>query len=295
MNILFATDGSDSAARAQRLVASTSWPEPAQIRVLHVEPLPHADLVSRPDLDIALHGKVAEWIESELATATQALAGPGREVSSAMAIGRPADVILDHARTMPADVIVLGSHGRGAFASAVLGSVAAEVVDGAPSPVLVARTDTISRVMLATDGSDGARQAEAVLTDWPFLRSVPIHVVTTWTVAPAYSSVDLGGGFLSGDVLQQVIHTARGDAERVVSGAVERLAAAGAKASSEIRDAPAAPGIVAAAGNAGADLIVIGTRGRTGLARLVLGSVARGVLHRARVSVLTVRQSAPTG
>ncbi|MEZ4240736.1 MAG: universal stress protein, partial [Myxococcota bacterium] len=53
---------------------------------------------------------------------------------------------------------------------------------------------------------------------------------------------------------------------------------------------PVVDGVLAAAEELGADLIVMGTHGRTGLARMVLGSVAEGVVHRAHVPVMLVRR-----
>ena len=71
------------------------------------------------------------------------------------------------------------------------------------------------------------------------------------------------------------------------------LRSAGLEAGAERRNGDAATEIIAAAAAATADVIVLGTHGRTGLARLILGSVARDVLHHAPCSVLITR--APTG
>ena len=57
-----------------------------------------------------------------------------------------------------------------------------------------------------------------------------------------------------------------------------------------MRTGDAAAEIIAAAAEVGADLVVIGSRGRTGLASVVLGSVARNVLHGSTASVLVVHE-----
>ena len=67
-----------------------------------------------------------------------------------------------------------------------------------------------------------------------------------------------------------------------------QLQSAGLTAEAERRDGDAATEILAAANASKADLIVMGTHGRTGLKRLVLGSVARNVLQHATCSVLVV-------
>jgi nucleotide-binding universal stress UspA family protein len=66
--------------------------------------------------------------------------------------------------------------------------------------------------------------------------------------------------------------------------------AAGAEAAIDVELGAVVPTILAAADRLSADLIVLGTHGRTGLARLVLGSVAEGVAHRAHVPVMLVRR-----
>jgi nucleotide-binding universal stress UspA family protein len=68
------------------------------------------------------------------------------------------------------------------------------------------------------------------------------------------------------------------------------LGTAGIAATGESPEGDPATQIIAAAGSWDADLIVLGTHGRTGLRRLVLGSVARNVIHHAHASVLVARE-----
>lgn len=86
-------------------------------------------------------------------------------------------------------------------------------------------------------------------------------------------------------------------AEYLAADSRERLASfaeaaheVGAEAEVDVAFGPVVPTILAAADALGADLIVIGTHGRTGLARIVLGSVAEGVAHKAHVPVMLVRR-----
>jgi nucleotide-binding universal stress UspA family protein len=82
--------------------------------------------------------------------------------------------------------------------------------------------------------------------------------------------------------------------ERAAADAAARLRDAGRTVEAEMRDGDAAGEIIAVAEHRGADLIVLGTRGRTGLTRLLLGSVARNVLSGSPVSVLIVRDPTET-
>ena len=77
--------------------------------------------------------------------------------------------------------------------------------------------------------------------------------------------------------------------ENVAEAAAGRLRSVGRRASASVAQGAPATELVRIANERAADLIVVGTRGRTGLRRLVLGSIARNVLHHASCSVLIVR------
>ena len=76
---------------------------------------------------------------------------------------------------------------------------------------------------------------------------------------------------------------------RIADETAARLRAAGRQADATMRTGRAADEIIALAAETGADLVVMGSQGRTGLARMVLGSVARKVLNGTAASVLIVR------
>ena len=284
MKVLFATDGSDSALRAQNLIASIAWPTGTRLLALHVVPSFGLGMTTAADAELR------QAVERELEKARQAFAGAGREVNSVVKVGRPASTIVDDAREIEADLVVLGSRGHGAVVAAVLGSVAAEVVDHAPCPVLIARSDRLTGVVLANDGSPGASQAEAILLTMPFLRSLPIRVVSAWNVPLTHFGDPTGASVISGDLYDELVRDARTSATDVAKESAARLKSAGLTAVAQVAEGSAADAISSSAGPT--DLIVMGTRGQTGLARLLLGSVARGVLHRAHSSALFVPQVA---
>lgn len=293
MNVLLATDASEPAERAERLVAAVPWPDPTHIEVLYV----HQVLTGELDLPISKYASLQEQarqrIEAHLARAARALEGPGRQVEARLLLGRAATVIVDEARRIAAEVVVIGSHGHGAVASAVLGSVSAEVVDQAPCPVLVARQTTLTKVVLATDGSDGARQAEELVARWPFLAALPVRVVSVASTTLPFAAADpMGAGMMAAETYQLLVDDVRAEHERAARGSAERLVARQVKATATVREGYAPNEIVREVAGSGADLIVIGSRGRTGLTRLLLGSVARSVLFQAPCSVLVVPQRA---
>jgi len=84
----------------------------------------------------------------------------------------------------------------------------------------------------------------------------------------------------------------REDARAILEAASARAAAARFKIQTKLVDAPVVSGITSYARRVGADMIVVGSHGRSGLPRLVLGSVAEGIMRRAGVPVLVVRTPA---
>lgn len=276
MRTLLAVDGSAGADTARALVTGLSWPIGSRIEAVRVvEPVISVvglpgfvfegsmeDVLGIDEARRALHAEVA------------GMARDGLTVSTRVLVGRPATVLVDHARETGADLLVMGSRGRGPIASMVLGSVSAEVAADAPCPVLVARTATLRRVIVALDGTPEADRVVEVVTASAFLRDAHLHIVC---VAP---SVIPGPGILS----------ARRDLEQRAAIAAAHLAGEGLDVTWSVPEGDAAATLIDTAVRGNADLIVVGTHGRTGLTRLVLGSVARNVLLHAHTSVLILHE-----
>jgi nucleotide-binding universal stress UspA family protein len=205
--------------------------------------------------------------------------------------GRPAEAILEDAATFQADLLVLGTNAHGAVASLVLGSVAAQVVDRSPAPVLVARQRAISRVLFAIDQSSGASDAEDLLRTWPIFDGLAIRVVSassTWSES------------IEGELETPGVDASAGDPAGAPSTRLEfaqqgaaRLTAAGRKAHSVQRVGEPAEAIIRAAAEWNADLVVLGSSGRSSRARRLPRSVVRHVLHGSHASVFVAR--APIG
>lgn len=300
MRILLAIDGSPSSERARDLVAALPLREGGCVRIVSVAPLTGGYAGAggavdvRPDPNepedevLRTHREAIEAAEREIRSAHADLA-----IRSVLVRGRAATVIVDQARRMEADLIVVGHRGLGAWEAILLGSVSAEVVDHAPCPVLVARDERLGPVILADDGSPHARAAEALVTVWPLFSGLPITVATV---------VEDGFPFASAVAPLHYTETMTGyagtsPAERRTTAqecaaAAARLREAGFDATAEVREGDPAYQLLASAREHEAGLMVVGTRGQSGQRRLILGSVARKVLIRAPCSVLVVREGA---
>ena len=297
MRILLAVDGSVSSDRATELVASFQLAEGSLIRAVSVQQ-PYVDVLAmswasvgesaapetEDEVDARHHREAVQRAE-------QLLERPGVTVEGFLLRGRPASAIVDEAKAMAADLVVLGSRGHGTIATMVLGSTASEVVDHAPCPVLIARSGELGTVAFADDGSKAARGAEAVLRDWPIFAGRSISVVTV-----AETAVPVAAGFTPG-LYDQVLASytrsvdeARDEVRREADTAAGRLDDVGLDARPIVLEGDPASEIVRFATERGIGTIVMGTRGHTGLARLFLGSVARNVLLHAPSNVLVVRE-----
>ena len=294
MRILLALDGSDSSIHARDLVAALPLPTTTAICVVCAYELP-VDWSGAMGASPAWVDDTDEAMRDELTAKLELLAEPlaerGWQLERRVVRGRPATAILDLARRFEPDLIVLGSRGRGPLTTMLLGSVSDEIVDQAHCSVLVARGTKASRLLVATDGSDLAREIPDVLSDWGAFRGAAVDTISVAPqsdrsfdlVAEAYTL----GTYRSDGDRQALLDRHREFAEEMA----QQLAEHGFVATASVLAGDAAQQVIASARRRGADLIVTGTRGRHGVERVILGSVARNVLLHAPCSVLVVRSN----
>jgi nucleotide-binding universal stress UspA family protein len=296
MRLLVAYDGSAGAELAASFVVGGHWPDGSSARVVaDIEPtaalvpsMPGAPsrLASSPEIE----AEIEDFLRGEVDGLVGRLRTAGLEANGAVSRGRPASILVEEASRSAADLVVIGSRGHGPIASLVLGSVSAEVVDHAPCPVLVARGARRDRVLFATDGSVSADQAESLIREWPIFEGTTVRVLSVAEdIRPWHTGV-------APTMVRQVaaahaeeLRKAKAAHEALAHETAQRLTATGHAADAAIRVGDAAAEIIAEAESWGADLVVMGSRGRTGLTRILLGSVARNVLQGSRSSVLIVR------
>lgn len=275
-------------ALVPELLANTHWPDGAMIRLV---------TACDPAFDwMNLGGDTAALAaaERDAFNALQRIAEPlrarGYATESVAVRGRPADVLLEEAGALHADLLVVGNRGRGAAASALLGSVSATLVDQASCPVLVVRRPSVGRILVATDGSPSAETIPSVLSAWGLFRAAPIDVLSVAPhMPPAIDSV-VGPWVLLADDPRAAEPLTPGEQSQVAADRMaDRFRQAGWQAVSHARAGDPAHVIEAMAAEVGADLVVTGSRGLNGVERWILGSVAHQVLLHTYGSVLVMR------
>ena len=292
--VLVGYDGSACADTALDLVARLGLPPGSTVRLATAVPAERELLSAWGALIVGSAPSIVHELsvqaEAALQVAAERLTGSGLTVERAVVSGRPSQALAAEAERFGAELVVVGSRGLGSISSVVLGSVSAELVDVASRPVLVARSGSVDRIVLAADGSGPAEAAERVLATLPVAAQVPVQVLSVAQILRPWITG------VAPTMYQQVYAVqaeqealARGVHDEIASDAVSRLAGLGIPAQADIRIGDAAAELIAATSET--DLIVLGSRGRTGLPRLVLGSVARRVLQHAAASVLIVRQA----
>jgi nucleotide-binding universal stress UspA family protein len=291
MRVLLATDFSEHASVAAQLVRDLALPTSSIVRVIHViEPVTTVGVFA-PNAIVMINEAAERQAREQAVRVAKEVARPGVEAAGVIGFGRAADVILAEAEDVKPDIIVIGNRGRGGIRSALLGSVSAEIVDRAPCPVLVARVPRVSSVILAEDGSAFASAGARVIRDIPALAALPIRVVSVvdapFPMLP-YDPTATAVAVNAYREYEEGLVTMRASHAGYARDRAGSLKDAGIAATWEQREGDAAAQLIEAAQQLGADLIVIGSRGQTGLTRLALGSVARSVLFHAPMSVLVV-------
>ena len=274
--VLVPTDGSDTAEAAVEHALSLAAAYDASVRFLFVADIYAMSTIpeSREEHE---HGEALVTSLVERADAADVVA------DASVREGFPHEEILTEVDQAGADLVVMSSHGRSGVGRYLMGSVTEKVVRLAGVPVLTLHGERVpaayDRVLVPTDGSDTAEAAErrAVGIARQFDAALDVLTVVETT----------GVGF---DVRSEQRRAEwERAAKRIVDAAVERARTAGVDdVEGAVRFGTPHQEIRTSAEERDADLIVVGTHGRTGLNRYLLGSVAERVIRLATVPVLTV-------
>jgi nucleotide-binding universal stress UspA family protein len=253
----------------------------SQVTLFHVvEPLPAWPLAPQPNRELATEplGELAEDLERQGVMVAD----------SSIGVGPGADTILRRAGEIDADLIVLGAGDHPYADSYRVGPTTSAVMLHAVQPVLAVRpgdpNPLFEKILCPVDHSPASKRglSNAIQLARPLksqLLVLSIVPPVPW-VAPASEM-----GSVDGSSVQHEIAW-REEFERFLLG----MDFTGVNWSREIRKGAAAQQIVAVARECHSDTIVMGSTGRTGLSRMLMGSVTRRVLQQLPCSILTVKQ-----
>jgi nucleotide-binding universal stress UspA family protein len=206
----------------------------------------------------------------------------------------PVDAILADATKFRATVIALGWRGHGAFKRLIAGSVSRAVASNARCAVLIAREapKAVRRIVVGYDGSPNATRVIELLAslDPPRgARVILVDAVVPQVLPAAAGRLPTATRRQLRQDLRAFNEELRRDAQKLLESGAARLRRVGWKIDTEMRYAAPVAAILAAADDHKADIVIVGARAASGLERLLLGSVANGVLNRSKVPVLLVR------
>ncbi|MCK4331593.1 MAG: universal stress protein [Dehalococcoidia bacterium] len=223
--------------------------------------------------------------------------GQDVKVESAILVGNPAEEIVDYAERENIDVIVMATHGRSGIGRWALGSVADKVLRATERPVVLirakgARPDMLKKGVFkrALVPLDGSKESEAVIPYIEELASMLGAEVTLLQVLAIVYHV-----YISGDAPAQVPYTEeemkplKASAESYLEKVGSGLKGKGVTTKCQVRVGAAGHEIIKLADEIGADIVAMSTHGRSGVGRLVFGSVAEKVVRTGNTPVLLVR------
>jgi nucleotide-binding universal stress UspA family protein len=294
-NILCATDLDDSAGEEITQAAALAAGDGARLVVLHVVATPSAMPttgveVAPPVVDTAtLLADATAALARRLAHHPRAGAARPEVVQATSSISAE---ILRRGQSLGADLIVTGSHNRSLLQRLLLGSTARGVVRHADRPVLVARPGRANGpVVAATDLTQHSLPALRAAAEEARRREAQLLVVHGLDLPSPV--VSLGGAPVppaSPDDPRspQAAHLAAQERLQAFLRSAEVTAARPV-----VAEGDAAASIVLLAEQNGASLIAVGTSSKSGLQRVLLGSVAEAVVNKAHCSVLTVPGKGP--
>jgi nucleotide-binding universal stress UspA family protein len=295
LRVLFATDGSTGAEDALGLLIASFEPGGVdEVEVLTVVPR-----VTRwPGSGREDHGPVSvidaahrAAAEATVQTALDRLDSAGFRSGATVLGGHPAEEIVLHATSRRPDLIVVGTRGLGELRRQVVGSVSGKVARYAPTSVLVAWTaDPIRRIVLGYDASPDADLALELVTRFPLREAVSVIVCTVFeVVAPLASGIAPTMIVQVQAVHREDLREARSAAEAVAADAARRLSERGVVAEPRAVHGSPHQQLAVAASELSADLVVVGSRGLSGIERFFLGSTSAALVAHPPASVLVAR------
>lgn len=279
MKILLAIDGSDQSYEAVR--ALKYFARAKELHLLHVLDVPTpAYPMMVPEVAHELYTTIERTMREDGARLLDRIVsllpmdcGP---VTKHLEVGSPAERIVEYADQHQIGLILVGARGLGPIKERLMGSVSHRVLTFSKSAVLILPNfmKSLKQVLLPLQGSQDAERALSFLRHHPFREPVTITALTVlpqtrppWPVDAVAEREMESQALRSADAF---IKSVAGDLN-LMGYTTHAKSALGVPVEAILQEAK----------TINADLLMMGSRGRHGLSRMVLGSVAHAVLHHA--------------
>lgn len=285
--ILVGTDGSPSAQAALDAALAFPWPEPSRARGVVA-----LGATSRLGGTTAFRAAVVRALHAHADAARTTLRARWSGADVVELHEPPAAAMLSEARRFSAQAVVLGWRGHGTFKRLLVGSVSREVVAAAFCPVLVVRSApaAVRRFVVGFDGRPSARRAVRLLSRLQRLRGSVITLVNVLEplVSPPTSRIPRAAREAIRSEIGRLNHRRLSQARARVDRACAVLRRRGWRVKPEVRVGAPLASLLQSAADHEADVLVLGARATSGLARALIGSVAMGALNNCPVPVMIV-------
>ncbi|WP_331234250.1 universal stress protein [Natronorarus salvus] len=272
--ILVPTDGSDAASAAAEGAIALARRFNAKLHVVHVLNL--SDLPDGVNEVAQVSDDLVHHAEKLVATVVDLATNAGLNARAEVVEAHEPvhKVLVDYARDHDVDCIVMGTHGRTGLTQLALGSTAERTLRASSVPVITVHEDggldpEFERILVPIDGSDAARAAANLAIDLTAETNAALHIVHV---------VDIGSIVHEGDS-GDILAPSEDAGQQAVDEIVDRAREADIRSvEASVLSGPTHRVIVDYATDRDIDCIVMGTHGRTGVDRLLVGSVTERVI-----------------
>ncbi len=289
LGIVVAVDGSPASNAAACWAARDAAMRNIPLTIVHavVTPMATWPPVPYPDsLAVRLEDEGKKAVMHAIKIAEDAMpAGRKVAIKRELVYSTPASALIK--MSDEAEMIVVGTAGRGLLARGMLGSVSSDVVRQASCPVAVICDEDLPDpqhpVLVGIDGSPVSEFATELAFAEASRRGVDLMALHAWSDVTTSELPELDWSAVEAEAQCSLAESLAGWQERYPDVTVQRLV---------VRDRPARQLVE---NSKSAQLLVVGSHGRGGLTGMLLGSVSNTVLHSVRIPVIVARPSSASG
>lgn len=286
--ILVPTDFSENAELAVNYAIALAKQCSAKLHLLHTPVVPTyllMDLSYSPGPEAVT--RILNDAQEALDRQAQTITAAGVEHFTAIREGTVHEVIRDYAKEHDVDLVVVGTHGRTGVSKLMYGSITERVIKTVHTPIIIIPPEggrIPSSIVIAYDFSAPAKHAAEVAR--------AIHGVSHGSLHLVHSYLDVWGeytdrGAVVGEAAEKRREALHLGLEGMLKDDAKELFSIDAQAiQTHLVTGDPATGILKVADEVGATLICAGTTGKSGIERLLIGSVARRLLHDSEIPLL---------